>query len=199
MKRSHAHLHRIAAVAVILLSIFTVISRSWNSSETGILADEVNQLEMDLYDRMDLAMQQEFDRTRDPLTGEVPRERLLDALNVIREQQANKRHYKAAISGITWNERGPKNVGGRLRALLFDANDASGKTAFAASVSGGLWKTTDLFAAQVEWTPVNDLFDNLSICALAQDPSDPDILYFGTGEGYFNVDAVRGNGIWKST
>ncbi|MCB0735327.1 MAG: T9SS type A sorting domain-containing protein [Bacteroidetes bacterium] len=144
-------------------------------------------------------MQQEFDRTRDPLTGEVPRERLLDALNVIREQQANKRHYKAAISGITWNERGPKNVGGRLRSLLFDANDASGKTAFAASVSGGLWKTTDLFAAQVEWTPVNDLFDNLSICALAQDPSDPDILYFGTGEGYFNVDAVRGNGIWKST
>jgi len=40
---------------------------------------------------------------------------------------------------------------------------------------------------------------SLAVCALAQDPQNPNTLYAGTGEGWFNIDAVRGNGIWQST
>ena len=151
----------------------------------------------DLKDRIDLAFQQEFDRTKDPIINRVPRERLLDAYEVIREQEA--RQGKAAISGITWSERGPNNVGGRNRVIMFDASDVTNKTVFVGSVAGGLWKTTNIYASQVEWTPVNDFFSNMAVTSLAQDPTNPAIMYFGTGEGYFNSDAVQGDGIWKST
>ena len=47
---------------------------------------------------------------------------------------------------ITWNERGPLDVGGRTRAIMIDPNDASGQTIWAASVAGGLWKNTGIDA-----------------------------------------------------
>ena len=45
---------------------------------------------------------------------------------------------------ITWQERGPKNVGGRTRTVIQDPNDPSGQTYWAGSVSGGLWKTENI-------------------------------------------------------
>jgi hypothetical protein len=152
---------------------------------------------LSLRDRVDQAYQQEFERTKDPLLNRVPRERLKDAYEAIRLQEA--RQGKAAISGITWTERGPNNVGGRNRVIMFDASDAMNKTVFTGSVAGGLWKTTNIYATTVKWTAVNDFFGNMAVTALAQDPADAGTMYFGTGEGYFNVDAVQGDGIWKST
>ncbi|MFT5724512.1 MAG: photosystem II stability/assembly factor-like uncharacterized protein [Bacteroidia bacterium] len=40
---------------------------------------------------------------------------------------------------VEWEERGPRNVGGRTRTLVFDLNDPTGKKLWAGSVSGGLW------------------------------------------------------------
>ncbi len=40
---------------------------------------------------------------------------------------------------IVWEERGPSNIGGRTRTLLFDPNDKTGKKIWAGNVSGGLW------------------------------------------------------------
>lgn len=45
---------------------------------------------------------------------------------------------------IAWLERGPTNVGGRTRTLMVDPNEPSGKKVWTGSVSGGLWKTTDI-------------------------------------------------------
>ena len=66
----------------------------------------------------------------------------------------------------------------------------------AAGVSGGVFKTEDGGAS---WRPVADLLENIAISTLAMDPDDPDVIYAGTGEGFFNGDAVRGLGIFKST
>jgi hypothetical protein len=44
-----------------------------------------------------------------------------------------------------------------------------------------------------------DLLPNIAVNALAMDPTNSNIIYAGTGEGYFNEDAVRGAGIFKST
>ncbi|MBO6515849.1 MAG: hypothetical protein JJ975_04785 [Bacteroidia bacterium] len=44
---------------------------------------------------------------------------------------------------VTWQERGPLNVGGRTRTLMFDPNDPTGKKLWAGSVSGGLWVAQD--------------------------------------------------------
>lgn len=51
-----------------------------------------------------------------------------------------------ANNNLEWKERGPTNVGGRTRAIMIDPNDPTGKTIWSGSVSGGLWKTTDIDA-----------------------------------------------------
>jgi PKD repeat protein len=104
-----------------------------------------------------------------------------------------------AIAGVNWVERGPKNVGGRTRAILVDPNDVTKKTVWAGSVGGGLWKTTDITAASPVWTPQDDLFPNLAVTTICANPANTQIMYFGTGEGYSNADAIRGFGIWKTT
>lgn len=140
----------------------------------------------------------EFQKMRDPHLNIVPNERMVTALNYYAaEKGLNK--TTTTLGSITWTERGPTAVGGRTRALIFDANDATHKTVFAGSVGGGLWKCTDITQSSPVWTPVNDQFSNLAITTIAQDPTNAQILYFGTGEGFYNVDAIRGNGIWKST
>ena len=151
-------------------------------------------------DRMDLAMKHEFEITRDPATGTVPRERLFAAMRYVDQLRASSQNNRVAGAlSMNWQERGPANVGGRTRTLLIDKNDVSGKTVFAGSVGGGLWKTTDITLANPIWIPVNDLFSNIAIVSLCQDALVPNTMYFGTGEGNFNADAIRGDGIWKST
>lgn len=148
-------------------------------------------------DEMQKAMEQEFMMTVDPALGYVPKERLITALNYQKRLIAAR---GSGVNAVNWQERGPNNIAGRTRALVIDSRDASGNTVFAASVSGGIWKTTNFkTAAQPSWIPVNESMGSLAVCALAQDPQNPNIFYAGTGEGWFNIDAVRGNGIWQST
>ncbi|NUQ82863.1 MAG: T9SS type A sorting domain-containing protein [Bacteroidetes bacterium] len=95
-----------------------------------------------------------------------------------------------------WTERGPWNVSGRTRSLLVDRNDPTGKTWFAGSVGGGIWKTTDQGES---WVSMTDYFPTLSISTMAQGVSNPTIMYAGTGEGFFNLDRIIGDGVFKST
>ncbi|MES2559886.1 MAG: PKD domain-containing protein [Bacteroidota bacterium] len=149
-----------------------------------------------LRDRMDLAWAQENEMTMDPATGEVPRERLLDAWKYMKSLE--RRQFKSAIPGIVWTERGPNNQAGRTRAIQIDLNDPSGNTIFAGSVAGGLWKTTNITVASPIWTPINEFMQNLAVTSITQAPNAPQVMYLGTGEGNGNSDAVRGLGIWKS-
>ncbi len=153
-------------------------------------------------DRVDLAMQQDFDLTKDLRLNYVPRERLINAMKIKNNRIAQRAlRPLGAVTGINWQERGPSNVGGRTRAVLFDLNDAANgyKKIWAGSVAGGLWYTNDITAASPVWNKVNDFFDNIAITSIVQNPANPQEMYFGTGEGWFNGDAVQGLGIWKST
>lgn len=153
-------------------------------------------------DRPDLAELQEVALTRDPATGTVPRERLVTAQAEIQQlllARAGQRSLAGSLSAAIWVEKGPSNIGGRVRALMPDPSDATGNKVWAGSVGGGLWKSNNAASATPTWSKVDDTFANLAISTLAYDPSNPDIMYFGTGEGFFNGDAIRGLGIWKST
>ncbi|PYT05666.1 MAG: hypothetical protein DMF60_11160, partial [Acidobacteria bacterium] len=94
----------------------------------------------------------------------------------------------------TWTQLGPGNVGGRTRALTI--NPTNPNIMYAAGVAGGVWKTID---AGASWAPLADLLPNIAVSCLAMDPHDPNTLYAGTGEGYYNGDALRGAGIFKTT
>ena len=110
-----------------------------------------------------------------------------------------------AAGGIArgaWVERGPDNVAGRSRAVVIDPRNT--QRMFAGAVSGGLWLSTN---AGTSWSLVDGWWANLSVGALTMDPSNPDTLYVGTGEGFYSLahplrsisHFVRGAGVLKST
>ena len=189
---------------VFSLGLFT------NCFDNGNFTKEEN----DKYDGPEQMAEFEFNRTKDPATGTVPTQRLIDALRYTDDLKAVLPFQLVSGYG-NWVERGPTSdavgasngntransgvASGRIRAILVDAADATGKTVFIGAVDGGLWKTTDITASPATWTLINDFFTNMAITSICQDPTNPLIMYFGTGEGFYNADAVRGVGVWKST
>ena len=143
----------------------------------------------------------EFLMTMDPKLGYVPTERLIEGEKRAAEiMSALGPNGTSTISSLTWTERGPVNIGGRTRALLFDKNDATNNTVLAGGVSGGLWRSTNFkTGSPVTWTKIATISQNLAITCIAQDPQTLNTMYAGTGEGYGNYDAIRGLGVYKST
>lgn len=94
-----------------------------------------------------------------------------------------------------WEFRGPGNVSGRTREVLIDPDDPSHNTWYAAAASGGVWRTTDRGQS---WTNLTDDLVNLATNSLVMAPSNHNILYIGTGEGYGGFGMVGGNGIFRS-
>lgn len=148
------------------------------------------------YDRPDLAWEQDYLRTLDPNTGKPEYDRLTSIFQQTSQQQA----LTPAVPGspsFPWVERGPDNVAGRTRALLWDPNAASGNKVWAGGVTGGLWYNNDITSATSQWQAVNDFWDNIAVTCIAFDPNNTQIMYVGTGESF--TGASRGAGIWKST
>jgi len=159
-------------------------------------------------------LQFEIDITKDPALGYVPKSRLVDAY-IVRKAQVDQKKSSRAANLINWVERGPYSdvvgpsngntrpgngkTSGRVRAIWEDLGDATGNTVWVGGIDGGLWKTTNISANPATWTPINDFFGNLAVGSICQDPSDINIMYFGTGEKAINADAVRGAGVWQST
>ncbi len=95
---------------------------------------------------------------------------------------------------LTWVERGPSGIGGRTRAVVIHPYEPH--TWWVGSVGGGVWYTQD---GGQSWMCQTDNLPALSVCALAICDSQPNILYAGTGEGFYNYDAIVGDGIFKTT
>ncbi|WP_395058764.1 PA domain-containing protein [Flavobacterium sp.] len=144
--------------------------------------------------------EQEWLLTMNPTTGKPEFDKLKklrDDLNLEREKLIETGRTPGDASDNNWVERGPTNVGGRTRAIMFDPNDVTYNTVFAGGVSGGLWKNTNISSAASSWTRVN-IPENLNISCIKADPVTPTTFYVGTGESYTGGDA-GGDGVWKST
>ncbi len=61
--------------------------------------------------------------------------------------------------------------------------------------NGGVWKTTDYGRT---WFPIFDSESTGSIGTVAVAPSDPNVIYVGSGEGLHRPDLSVGNGIYRS-
>ncbi len=138
-------------------------------------------------------------------TASIPRDGLMrareqaDAIrraDLEREQEADPvRHPAAAgIARGQWTWVGPANIGGRVRALAVHPTQTS--VLLAGSVSGGIWKST---SGGTSWRLIDDFMGNLSVSSIVFKPGDPNVVLAGTGEGFFNQDAIRGAGIFLST
>ncbi|MFT5884234.1 MAG: hypothetical protein ACI9IP_000689 [Arcticibacterium sp.] len=149
----------------------------------------------DLSDDPEARLNYEFNRIVDPATNTVP----FNELDKARELMDGVISTMGQIPGIEWKERGPNNVGGRIRAMMFDPNDVTKKKVWAGGVAGGLWYNNDITDANSSWQNIFDFWDNMAVTCIAYDPSNTNIFYVGTGEGFGNSDAVQGGGIWKTS
>ncbi|HLJ95981.1 MAG TPA: hypothetical protein VKU02_22595, partial [Gemmataceae bacterium] len=85
-------------------------------------------------------------------------------------------------------------VGGRVCRVAGVSGDPL--TYYAATASGGVWKSSD---GGTNWKPIFDDQPAASIGSLAVAPSDPNVIYVGTGEANIRGNVAAGNGIYKST
>ncbi|MGI8686264.1 MAG: hypothetical protein ACR2MO_14450, partial [Acidimicrobiales bacterium] len=180
--------------------------------EAGEFAEEAAEEKAESLERFDepLAAQQHFAQKRSPDVqyerGEAPKVAPLDGQRYVAAKAAAAgmaRHNSSALAASGGNANdyagsfqplGPGNIGGRTRSVLIDPTATN--TMYAGAVAGGVWKSTNGGAL---WSPLDDSMANLAVSSMAMTPGTPQTLYAGTGEGFFNGDAVRGAGIFKTT
>jgi len=98
----------------------------------------------------------------------------------------------SVYSGLAWRLVGPFRAG---RVVAVSGVPGGGASFFFGGVDGGVWKTTD---AGTVWQPVFDHEPVASIGALAVAPSDPKVIYAGTGESDIRSDLASGDGMYRS-
>jgi photosystem II stability/assembly factor-like uncharacterized protein len=97
-------------------------------------------------------------------------------------------------SALDWREIGPFR-GGRVTAVAGNADQPN--VFYFGATGGGVWKTTD---GGANWSPVTDsALGAGSIGAIAVAPSDPNVVYVGTGESPLRGNVSPGDGLYKST
>jgi photosystem II stability/assembly factor-like uncharacterized protein len=100
----------------------------------------------------------------------------------------------AELNALKWRCIGPPR-GGRVVAVAGDPEDRS--VFYFGACAGGVWKTTD---GGTYWRCVSDGYlTSSAIGALAIAPSDPNVIYAGTGETAIRLDVSYGDGAYKST
>ena len=80
---------------------------------------------------------------------------------------------------------------------MWDPNTAN--KVWAGGVAGGLWYNTNITTNSTTWQVVDDFWANMAVTCITYDPTNTQVFYVGTGEGWYNSDAVQGAGIWKTT
>lgn len=129
-------------------------------------------------------------RYADPTTGEIPYERLATAQKFADSLRQNVAAERSGFSSLTWQERGPSNIGGHLNALEFDRRDASGNTAFIATNGGGLWQASQIFTApQPLFSKIGGNALPTRVSAVRQNPKNLNQIFAAT---------YAPGGLWRS-
>ena len=107
---------------------------------------------------------------------------------------SDEEEAKGPWHGLTWRLVGPFR-GGRVLAVAGVNGDPH--IYYFGGVAGGVWKSTD---GGLTWRPMTDKVKDMSpsIGAIAVAPSDPNVIYAGTGEACIRGNIVGGNGVYKS-
>ena len=108
--------------------------------------------------------------------------------------------YRAMIQSspyraIPWQPLGPTNISGRATDVAV-SDKGGARRIYAAYATSGVWKTDDNGAS---WQPVFEHHASTSIGDIAVAPSNPDIVWVGTGEANLFRASMAGVGVYKST
>lgn len=98
------------------------------------------------------------------------------------------------VTGLEWRSIGPADMGGRTVDIAAIPGDPT--IVYFATASGGLWRTTN---QGVTWSSIFESGGTLSLGAVTLAPSDPNVVYLGTGENNPRNNASIGDGVYRST
>ncbi len=125
-------------------------------------------------------------------SGKIPLHKYYEAI----EKKDQMMRLDKTAGSLTWELRGPTNVGGRISDVEMSPTNLD--TMYAGAATGGVFKSVNGGAS---WQPVFDQSPSLSIGDIALDPANPNIVYVGTGEVNCGGGSMTygGDGIYKST
>lgn len=115
------------------------------------------------------------------------------AFSTAAQEEAGVLKEAAELKPLKYRSIGPA-WGGRVSRACGVAGDAN--TFYAATASGGVWKSTD---GGVSWKSIFDDQPISSIGSIAVAPADANVVYVGSGEANIRGNVAAGNGIYKST
>jgi uncharacterized protein (TIGR03437 family) len=114
-----------------------------------------------------------------------------------------------ADSDLGWTQLGPQPLtvstfpfrgthSGRVTAIALHPqyDGTSNRTVFVGGAQGGVWRSTDNGQT---WTPLTDDLPSQAIGSMAIDPTNPNIMFVGSGEGNRSGDTYYGAGLYKTT
>ena len=140
-----------------------------------------------------------WELTMDPVLGRPRTENLYQIQEELYQKYSNQiPGVPGENSEMAWISRGPNNIGGRTKGLMFDPNDSSNNRFFAGGVSGGLFVNDNIADPQSVWKMISGIPKNLPVSSITYDPNNKNIFYAGTGEIYSGGRSL-GNVLWRST
>ena len=102
----------------------------------------------------------------------------------------------SSFKNLPWQFVGPTNTSGRMADIAVVEPRGEHYTIYVAGASGGVWKTTN---EGTSWEPVFEHAASTSIGEVTVAPSDPNIVWVGTGEANIFRSSMAGVGVYKST
>ncbi|HQZ96298.1 MAG TPA: sialidase family protein, partial [Pyrinomonadaceae bacterium] len=101
--------------------------------------------------------------------------------------------FESSIAGLRFREIGPATMGGRINDIEVVAQDS--RIIYAATAASGIVKSTN---GGTSWTMIFDKESVGSVGDIAIAPSNPSIVWAGTGESNNRQSSSWGNGVYKS-
>lgn len=174
--------------------ILTIITATLLISATNTGDDKTSGRQEPAYDYLSLVRSNQVSGKISPA----------DYLKVVQQVEEQKAAREGQAFDLDWKLLGPNNLGGKTRAILFDNRDASGKTVYAGSTMGGLFKSVNGGAS---WEKIAFESGNMYVSTISQNGNGD--IFVGTGDGFIMKDSTVlyswgystgfiGQGIFKS-
>ena len=180
-------------VPVLAFSVYslTVLNSQTINKTKPIITKKIKYDQPDKAAQWLASMRQTSDKSKSPGQLNKTIKSKLDAIDF--NNKINKAASSSDVPKFSFENLGPSNFGGRIRGFVIKSDDSN--QLLAGSVSGGVFKSTN---GGLSWTVQDDFLPSLTVGSMVNDPDEPNRVFLGTGEGFFNFDAARGAGIFVS-